>query len=65
MTQTRRSPLPQSQMRHSPSFDKSDSFLKPVLNILILWNLIVGWGDGVIKEGPSILHQSYTFRGGV
>ena len=37
-------------MRHSKSFDKIDSFLKPVLNILILCNLIVGWGEGVIKE---------------
>ena len=41
-------------MRHYQSFDKIDSFLKPVLNILILWNLIVGWGKGVIKEGAGI-----------
>ena len=37
-------------MRHFQNFDKIDSFLKPVLNILILGNLIVGWGEGVIKE---------------
>ena len=52
-------------MRHYQSFDKIDGFLKPVLNILILRNLIVGWGEGVIKEGAGILHQSYRFRGGV
>ena len=44
------------------NFDKIDSFLKPVLNILILCNLIVGWGEGVIKEGAGILHQIYRFR---
>ena len=53
------------RMRHSQSFDKIDSFLKPVLNILILCNLIVGWGEGVIKEGAGILHQVYRFRGSV
>ena len=52
-------------MRHSQGFDKIDSFLKPVLNILILCNLIVGWGEGVIKEGAGILHQGYRFRGSV
>ena len=54
-------------MRHNDanSFYKIDSFLKPVLNILILCNLIVGWGEGVIKEGVGILHQIYRFRGGV
>ena len=52
-------------MRHSQSFDKIDSSLKPVLNILILWNLIVGWDEGGIKKGAGILYQSYRFRGGV
>ena len=52
-------------MRHSQSFDKIDSFLKPVLSILIPCNLIVGWGEGVIKEGAGILHQTYRFGGGV
>ena len=52
-------------MHHCQSFDKIDSFLKPVLNILILRNFIVGWGEGVIKEGAGILHQIYRFRGGV
>ena len=33
--------------------------------ILILCNLIVGWGEGVIKEGVGILHQIYIFREGV
>ena len=49
-------------MRHSQSFDKIDTFLKPLLNILILCNLIAGWGEGVIKEGAGILHQIYIFR---
>ena len=52
-----------SHMRHSQSFDKIDSFLNPVLNILIPCNLIVGWGEGAIKEGAGILHQIYRFRG--
>ena len=38
-------------MRHSHNFDKIDSFLKPVLDIFILRNLTVGWGERVIKEG--------------
>ena len=42
-------------MRHSQSFDKIDSFLKPVLNILILCNLIVGWGEGVIQGEAGIM----------
>ena len=62
---TNKMPPTLSHMRHSKSFDKIDSFLKPVLNILILCNLIVGWGEGVIKEGVGILHQIYRFRGGV
>ena len=52
-------------MRHSQSFDKIDSFLKSVLNILIIRNLIVGWGEGVIKENAGILYQIYRFRGGI
>ena len=39
------------QMRHSHNFDKTYSFLKPVLYIFILRNLIVGWREEVIKEG--------------
>ena len=38
-------------MRQSQNFDKIDSFLKPVLNILILRKLIVGWAEGVFKRG--------------
>ena len=52
-------------MHHSQSFDKIDSLLKPVLNMLILCNLILGWGGAVIKEGAGILHQIYRVRGGV
>ena len=52
-------------MHHSHSFDKIYSFLKPVLNILILCNVIAGWSEGIIKEGDDILHQIYKFRGGV
>ena len=62
MRQARQPPTP-SHMHHSQSFDKIDSFLNLVLNILILCNLIVRWGEGVIKEGVGILHQIY--RGGV
>ena len=44
------SPAPTSttrcRMRHSQNFDKIDSLLKPVLNIYVLGNLIVGWGGG-------------------
>ena len=52
-------------MRHSQNFDKIDSFLKPVLNIRVLTNLIVGRVEWVIKEGAGILHQGYRFSGGV
>ena len=64
MTQTR-SPPPSTpyHMSHFQSFDKIDSFLKPVPNILILGNLIVGWGEWVIKEDGGILHQIYIFKG--
>ena len=55
---------PPPVMRHSQNFDKIDSFLKPVLNICILINLIVGWGEWVIKDGAGILHQTYRFSGG-
>ena len=37
-------------MRHSQNFDKINSFLKSVLNIFILGNLIVGWAEGFLKE---------------
>ena len=50
-------------MRHIQNFDKIDSFLELVLNILILSNFIVGWGEGVIKEGAGILHQIYRLKG--
>ena len=50
-------------MRHIQNVDKIDSFLKLVLNILILSNFIEGWGEGVIKEGAGILHQIYRLKG--
>ena len=37
-------------MRHSQNFDKIDSFVKPVLNIFILHNLIVGWRSHLLKS---------------
>ena len=43
-------------IRHFQNFVKIDSFLKPVLK------LIVGWGEGVLKEGTSILHQFYRLK---
>ena len=64
MTQTRWT-QPSCHMHHSQNFDKTDSFLKSVLNISILSNLIVGRGERVIKEGVGILHQIYRFSGGV
>ena len=42
-------PLP-CHLRHSQNFNKIDSFQKPVLNICILGNLIVGWG-ALLKQG--------------
>ena len=51
-------------MHNSQNFDKIDGFLKPILNTCILVNLIVGWGEGVIKEGVGIVHQIYIFSGG-
>ena len=50
-------------MCHFQNFGKIDSFLKPVLNILILGNLIVEWGEGVIKKGSGILRQIYRIKG--
>ena len=52
-------------MGHSLYFDKIDSFLKPVLNIIVVRDVIAGWGEGIIKKGAGILHQRYRFRGGV
>ena len=52
-------------MRHSPNFDKIVSFLKSVLNIYILGNLIVGWGERIIKEGVGNLPQIYRLSGDV
>ena len=52
-------------MRHSQNFDKIDSFLESALDICIFGNVIVGWGERVIKEGAGILHQIYKFSGDV
>ena len=51
------------QMCYFQNFDKIHGFLKPVLNILILGNLIIGWDEGVIKEGTGVLHQTYRLKG--
>ena len=51
-------------MRHSQNFNKIDSFLKLVLNIIILRNVIARWEEGIINEGAGILHQIYRFGGG-
>ena len=56
MTQTRWSPTP-CHLRHSENFDKIDSFLKPVWNIYILGNLIVGC---VMKVG-ELLKRKLVF----
>ena len=37
--------------RHSQNFDKTVSFLRPVLNTCILGNMIVGWLSGFLKRG--------------
>ena len=62
MTQTRWLLTP-SYKGHFHIFKKLDSFLKPVLNIFILCNLIADWREVVIKEGAGNLHQIYRFRG--
>ena len=49
-------------MLHFQNFDEIYNFLKPVLNIFILGNLVVGWGEGGIKEGTGIVHQIYRFK---
>ena len=65
MTKTRWPPTP-CHLHRSENFDKIDSFLKPVLNICILGNLIVGSDEWVIKEGAGCkIHQSkgwYSLR---
>ena len=55
-------PLPYASF---PELNKIDSFLKLILNIFILGNLIVGWGEVVIKEGAGTRHQIYRFIGDV
>ena len=45
------------------NFNKMDGFPKFFLKIFILGNLIVGWGEGFIKEGAGILHQIHRFSG--
>ena len=44
-------------MIHFQNFDKIDSFL------FVLGNLIAGWSEGVIKMGTGSLHQIYRFSG--
>ena len=57
-------PLSPLHLSHFENFDKVNVFLKPALNICILSNLVVGWGEWVIKEAAVILHQIYRFSGG-
>ena len=52
-------------MCHSQNFDKINNFVKPVLNILIPCNVIVGWIEGIIKKGAGVLHQICRFKGDV
>ena len=49
MTQTRWPLPPTAICVIFQNFDKIDSFLKLVLNIFILGNFIVGWGEGFMK----------------
>ena len=70
MTQTAWPPPPPTtpdpcHIHHSQNFDRIDSFLRSVLNICILGNLIVRWGEWVITEGVGFLHHIYKFNGGV
>ena len=62
MTQTRWPPP--LHIHHSQNIDKINSFLKIVLNICIIGNLVVGWGKWIIKEGAGILDQIYRLSGG-
>ena len=52
-------------MSHPQTFDKIDSFLKPCFKYFYSRFLILGWGEGFMKEGAGILHQIYRFTGGV
>ena len=56
MVQTRWSSTIPCYLPHSQNFDKIDSFLKHVLGICILGNLILGWGEWFIKEGVGIVN---------
>ena len=55
MTQSRWPPT-LYHLRHSQYFNKIDSFLKPVLNICILGNLIVGCGVWVILKRGMVFY---------
>ena len=63
MKQTRLPPYPDPppprHMCHFQIFDKINSFLKPVLNIFILRDIILVCGEVVTKEKAGILHQIY------
>ena len=49
MTQTRQSLIPW-YMLYSQVFNKINSFLKPVLDIFIFRNFIVGWGMWLLRK---------------
>ena len=49
--------------RHHPQiFDKIDSFLKPVLSIFILCNLILGWGRWLLRRQLEFCIKSIDLR---
>ena len=53
-------------VRHSQNFDRVDGFIKLILNIVILRNLIVVWGRGLLKTGLVFcIRQIHRFRAGV
>ena len=64
MTQKRPPPPPQPLPYASfPEFRKTKSFLKPVLNIFILGNLIARWVRGLLKKGLVFCIKSLDLRG--
>ena len=54
-------PLPYASF---PGFRQNRQFSKTALSVFLLRKLIVEWWEVVIKEGTSILHQIFKFRGG-
>ena len=63
MTQKRPPPPPPLPYASLPEFRKTNSFLKPVLNIFILGNLIARWVRGLLKKGLVFCIKSIDLRG--